>query len=98
DNSALRLILGVEWIDDLVADVAGNPDFFGFHFLFGVDVEQRDRSKVAAVREMESDAHARTFGQSFLAPLGFLGDESEDAAHAIGIELRSACGWGSGCV
>src|SRR5467141_588917 len=40
--------------------------------------------------ELESDAHAGVFGESALAPRGFLGHELEDALHARSVEIRVA--------
>src|SRR5882672_1110223 len=74
-DSALRLIFGVERIDDLAADVANAPDFFNLHFFRRIHVNECDGRKMAAVREVKRDAHASAFRQGAFAPVGFFRGE-----------------------
>ena len=75
DDGAANLILGVERIDDLAADVTGDPNFVYFHFGFGINAQLNDFGKVAAVSKLEGDAHAGAARELLRAPAGFFGDE-----------------------
>src|SRR6266850_1859847 len=61
DDSAADLIFGVEGIDDLAADIAGHPDLVDLHFTVLTDTELDHFCEIAAMRELESDAHTGVF-------------------------------------
>src|SRR5207302_3153289 len=90
DDSAADLIFSVDGIDDLAADVAGDPDFVDLDFLFGVDTELHDLGEIAAMRELEGNAHGGVFRELTRAPAGFSRDELEDTLHARSVEIDIA--------
>ena len=88
-------MFGVEGIDDLAADIAGDPDFVNLHLFFRVDAQFDYFSKITSMGKLEGDAHGGVFGQGALAPAGFIGDELEDTLHTGGVEVgREGVGLG----
>jgi len=97
DGCAADLIVGSAGIDDVAADVAGDPDFVDFDGVGGVEAEFDDFGEITTMRKLKGDASAGSRGQRGGAPGGFFGDEFEDAGHARGIEvdrigIRRRCG------
>src|SRR2546430_1660794 len=78
DDSAADLIFSVGGIDDLAADVAGDPDFVDLDLLLGVDTEFDDFGELAAMRELEGNTHGGVFWKLSLAHAEFLRYVLED--------------------
>src|SRR5216684_2046869 len=86
----MDLNFGVDRIDDLAADVAGRPDLVDLQFIILTYAELDDLSKIAAMRELEGDAHAGVLREFARAPCGLFRDKLEDALHARSVEIHVA--------
>ena len=86
DDRSLHLMLGVQRVDHLAADVGGDPDLVHLHAVLRVHRDLGDLGEVAEVRVEERDAHGGALRQLPLAPAGLLGGEPEHALRALCVE------------
>src|SRR5688572_29244388 len=88
DHAALHQVLGVQRVDDMAADVAGNPHLVHLDPLLGIDADLGDFSEVALVTEMERDAESGA-GRQLAAPARLLTSQLEDRRHPVGLEAAA---------
>ena len=87
DDRALHLVHRVQRVDDLAADVGGDPHLVHLHAVLRVHGDFGDLREVPEVRVKEGDAHAGALRQLALAPAGLLGGEPQYAFRALCVEV-----------
>src|SRR6266478_8959938 len=86
DHRALYFVERAAGIDDLAANVAGDPHLVDANLVTGREMDFGDFREVPAVAEMESHAHGGVFRKLARTPAGFFGDEFEHTTHPLGVE------------
>ncbi len=87
---ALHLILCAQGIDDVAADIAGNPDFLDFDHAICSDARLNDFGKITEVTVIKRHPHARPAWQSAPpVPARFFPHQLQYRSHARGIETEN---------
>ena len=84
--ATLRLVLRVQRVDDLAADVARDPDLVDRDLAGTADRGLHHLGEVAEMAEVIGQPHAGAIRQGLLAPAGFLRHQIDHAAHPAGVE------------